>query len=253
MKEIILKKACEIYGDNLPEIVQERINRELSLLKHSTIGSEFRAVPKLAEFLRENKIPFTAMYSTANSFLVYLLGVSNANPLPVHYFCPRCKRFTLSDDAKDGFDLPKRLCDCGSEMVGDGHNLAPEFFWFGSLDEECVSDKLFKPRIRLIVPETRFDEVCQFLEELPELSCALSSGYKSTVFHSIGMFTLYVWGYKPKKSECWFNTIDTKQIRSFAINNYKDFTDEFQWLNTKPKSFYETVKLMGYGEGTRKS
>lgn len=57
------------------------------------------------------------------SFIAYVLGATEINPLKPHYFCPHCLKIEFDETVFCGWDLPKRFCTCGSELQRDGHNL----------------------------------------------------------------------------------------------------------------------------------
>lgn len=54
------------------------------------------------------------------SFIAWLLGGTNVNPLPAHYYCPVCKNIEFVKDANNGIDLPDKKCSCGEEYKRDG-------------------------------------------------------------------------------------------------------------------------------------
>lgn len=70
------------------------------------------------------------------SFVAYLMGISETNPLPPHLYCPKCKRVEFVDAKQypfgfdlDGFGAEPPICpQCGERLVGDGHNIPVEFF-----------------------------------------------------------------------------------------------------------------------------
>ena len=74
--------------------------------------------------------------SAGGSFIVYLMGISETNPLPPHFYYPKCRRVEFVDakEYPSGFDLNrrdrerKRCPVCGEELTGDGHNIPVEFF-----------------------------------------------------------------------------------------------------------------------------
>lgn len=57
------------------------------------------------------------------SFLAWLLGGTNVNPLPAHYYCPACRKIEFVSTAKCGLDLPDKKCSCGELFEKDGFNI----------------------------------------------------------------------------------------------------------------------------------
>lgn len=57
------------------------------------------------------------------SFIAYVLGATEINPLKPHYFCPHCLKTEFDETVLCGWDLPKKICSCGTEFQRDGHNL----------------------------------------------------------------------------------------------------------------------------------
>ena len=68
--------------------------------------------------------------SVGSSFIAYLIGATEINPLKPHYYCPHCRKIEFSDQASDGWDLPEKQCSCGTPFLRDGHNLAFETLRF---------------------------------------------------------------------------------------------------------------------------
>jgi DNA polymerase-3 subunit alpha (Gram-positive type) len=67
--------------------------------------------------------------SVGSSFVAYLLNITEVNPLPAHYRCPKCHYTDFNVDKPNGFDLPIKKCpNCGCELIGDGHNIPFETF-----------------------------------------------------------------------------------------------------------------------------
>ena len=139
--EEILKESCakalhEKYGEVVPRFISERYESELENILSNDYASYYVLASMLAEKSRERGYLHTLRGCAAGSFVVYLMGISESNPLPPHYYCPNCKRVELVDDVAypSGFDLTggamerKNCPACGERLVGDGHNIPVEFF-----------------------------------------------------------------------------------------------------------------------------
>ena len=131
LRELTMNKAISIYGENLPEIVQKRIDKELGAI----IGYGFStlymiAVKLVAKSLSDGYI-VGSRGSVGSSFVAFLSGITEVNSLPAHYICPKCKHYEFDIPAgyATGLDLPPKKCPvCGTEMGRDGFNIPFEVF-----------------------------------------------------------------------------------------------------------------------------
>lgn len=136
-----LKAACEKgleekYGESIPGLICERYESEMKNIRANGFASYYILASMLAEKSRTLGYLHNLRGCAGGSFIAYLLGVSETNPLPPHYYCPKCKRIEFVDTEKypSGFDLnqsgvEQRLCpNCSEQLVGDGHNIPVEFF-----------------------------------------------------------------------------------------------------------------------------
>ncbi|AHI53084.1 PolC-type DNA polymerase III [Spiroplasma culicicola] len=125
------KNAKLMYGDNLPEIVEARLEKELkSIIKHG-----FAVVYWISHLLvkrsHDDGYLVGSRGSVGSSFVATTSEITEVNPLRAHYRCAKCKYsdFNTPSEFKCGYDLPKADCpQCGENLIGDGHDIPFETF-----------------------------------------------------------------------------------------------------------------------------
>lgn len=161
IKTLAYKRAYELYGDNLPKIVQERLEQELtSILKHG-FSSLYLIAHKLVKKSNDDGYAVFARGSVGSSFVATMTGITEVNPLPPHWRCPKChySEFITDGIYNSGFDLPEKNCpNCGESLAKDGHDIP--FAVFLGYDGDKVPD------IDINYSDEDRPELCKYIERL---------------------------------------------------------------------------------------
>ena len=128
LKKKCFQKAHEIYGTTLPDFVSNRLDEELSIVLVNDYAVHYMIAERIVAFCRSKGYPTTSRGAVGASFVAYLLGITDINPLEPHYLCPKCKHTEVSTEGS-GATLSKRNCPvCTTAMCTDGHKIPFEVF-----------------------------------------------------------------------------------------------------------------------------
>ncbi len=212
--QMVHDKSHQIYGDKLPAIVEERISKEIRSITENKFSTVYYISHLLVKKSLDEGYLVGSRGSVGSSLVATMMNITEVNPLPPHYVCPKCKfssfKMTerekikygvreneehlqvLLDQHETGFDLPDQNCPvCGEVLKKDGHSIPFETFLGFKGDKVPDIDLNFSGDYQPVVHE--------YIRQIFGVNRAFRAGTISTVAEKTAFG--YVRGYLEKKGK----------------------------------------------------
>ena len=150
LRTICYNRAHELYGENLPDPVMARLEKELTSIISNGYSVLYIIAQKLVWKSNEDGYLVGSRGSVGSSFAAFMAGITEVNSLPAHYRCAKCFYTDFDSEevkkygGRSGCDMPDKLCPvCGEPLVKEGHDIPFETFLGFNGDKEPDIDLNF--------------------------------------------------------------------------------------------------------------
>ncbi|MDR0831843.1 MAG: PolC-type DNA polymerase III [Bacillales bacterium] len=129
LNDLIVSNLHKMFGPNPPKSVQDRFDVEWNGIKAGGYSVVYSLASKIIRKCLGEKHMFGSRGSVGSSFVATLADITEVNPLPPYYICPKCYHFELIDNCESGYDVGDKFCpNCQTIMHGEGQNIPFETF-----------------------------------------------------------------------------------------------------------------------------
>ena len=268
MKKQLWNKAFDAmrkrYGNPAPIEIMNRLLTEHAEMKETEMIVYLDMLSVLASEAKKQGEHIRVRGGTGASFIAYLLGATEINPLKPHYYCPECGAVIFDNNVNDGWDLPRKTCSCGKEMQTDGHDIpfetyhhvvhrntsfdlsmSPNFWRIANsiikeYFKDCELTDTEREENRIITYTVKSDKSsCAFtfladteFEQYQALERATATAFERVNFLKNDVLNGFRLG-------------NTDGIPEFRTDFYKDMAEE-----VSPGSFYDLIQIAGLCHGT---
>ena len=268
MKKQLWNKAFaamrERYGNSVPVEIVNRMLTEQTEMQNTNMIVYFNMLSVLAAEAQKQGEHIRVRGGTGASFVAYLLGATEINPLPPHHYCPDCRTIIFERGVKDGWDLLQRKCSCGQALRADGHHIPFETyrhvvhrntsfdvsmsprFWQASKSiikdyfKDCDISTAEREEDRIITYTVASDtSVCAFtfladteFERYQALERATATAFERINFLQEEILQEFRLGH-------------TDGIPEFCTDFYKNMIEE-----VSPRSYHDLIQIAGLSHGT---
>lgn len=146
LRKVCKERSTAMYGDPLPDVIQERLDKELNSIIDNGYAVMYRSAEMLVQKSLSDGYLVGSRGSVGSSFAATMSGITEVNPLPVHYLCPNCKHLEWGDSQEYdcGVDMPDKVCpECGTPYNKEGFTIPFETFLGFKADKEPDIDLNF--------------------------------------------------------------------------------------------------------------